>query len=408
MFKSARSRRAGWTHVPARGALLALAIGLTAASPASAVIVFECSDNLCRINGDGTGRTQITTDGTATNDYHWPSLSRDGTRMSWIRHGGLFLGTANAGGAVGPMTGLADYQVIRPDGQQVAALSWGVYSQTYVYVYNANGSIAVSGVHPDDPSIGWTPGGQLLLPWSLSSGSLPETVGICAVSADTTSCTTRLAYNPLLNFADPAVSPDGRLLAVSVKQRSSNPGGYVGLFDMSTHAWVRALTNGTQDTNISWSSDGTRLVFQRGMELYTVGVADTPGAEKLLTSGESPSWGGTEPVVAPSPTPSAPTPGTPAPVVFKATSAFRLPSNRRCHTRGAKLTLRYLRPAGVTISRVEVLAGTRRLVRRTGADARRSITLRNLPKRRFKLTIRVTPRGGSRVSAARTYKRCRG
>jgi len=402
-FQQVRVPRAG---LFARATLLALAVGCLAASPAGATIVFQCSDNLCRINADGSGRTQITSDGSSTNDYHWPSLSRGGTRMAWIRHGGLYLGDANASSAVGPMTNAAGYLVIRPDGGQVAALVHSsVYDEWYVYVYNADGSIAVSGVHPDDPAIGWSPGNGLLLPWSLDSPGLSATVGICAVSSDTTSCVTRLAYNPLLNFSDPAVSPDGKLLAVSVKNRSSDAGGYIALYDYTTHERLRMLTNGTQDTNIAWSPDGSRLVFQRGTSLYTTGVNDVPGAEKLLTAGETPSWGGTEPVAVVTPVPT-PTPAQPAPAVFKATSAFGLPGNGRCLRRGAKLTLRFLKPSGVTITRVDVRAGGRLIARRTGANARRSITLRKLPHRRFKLTVRVTPRGGAPVSMSRTYRVC--
>lgn len=108
-------------------------------------------------------------------------------------------------------------------------------------------------------------------------------------------------------------------------------------------------------------------------------------------------------------TPTTITPTTTTPVVsqaFKATSAFRLPSNRRCLKRPAKLTLSYLKPGGVTIDRVEVVIGKRRLVRRSGSAARRTVTLKRLPSKKFTLKLRVTPKGQKAVSASRTYRVC--
>jgi hypothetical protein len=389
------ARRA--TGVALRVLLTALVAGFVLAAPVGAVIVFECSDNLCRINPDGSGRAQITGDGSPVNDYHWPSLSRDGTRMSWIRHGGLFLGDPSGRVTSGPMTNLASYQTIRPDGGQIAALEWGAFPGLWVYVHNADGSIAVSGVKPDDPSFGWTPAGRLLLPWKNPD---TPTVGICIVSASTTSCEERVAFDPASSLADPAVSPDGRLLAVSVKARSSDAGGFVALYDMATHARVHVLTNGTQDTNIAWSPDGGRLVFQRGMSLYTTPATGAPGSERLLSAGETPSWGGPD-AVAPTPAPA------PSPAAFRVSAAFRLPSNSRCVRRGARLTLRYLRPPGITITRLQVLINRRTIVHRAGSHARRSITLPKIPARRFTVTVRVTRRDGLTAGTRRSYRPCR-
>ena len=63
----------------------AAAVALAAAAPAPAaasVIVFRCgadSENLCGINPDGTGRQQLTRDGTKDFPYVSPSLSRAST-----------------------------------------------------------------------------------------------------------------------------------------------------------------------------------------------------------------------------------------------------------------------------------------------------------------------------------------
>jgi DNA-binding beta-propeller fold protein YncE len=112
-----------------------------------------------------------------------------------------------------------------------------------------------------------------------------------------------------------------------------------------------------------------------------------------------------QPAAAPPPA-GGPGPGAkPAPLT--AGAVFALPSAKRCVKRGAKLTLRFRRPRGVTIERVEVLQGKRRLVRRSGAKARRTITVRAPRKgRSFTLRLRVTPRGGKTVATTRTYRLC--
>ena len=112
------------------------------------------------------------------------------------------------------------------------------------------------------------------------------------------------------------------------------------------------------------------------------------------------------PAGAPSPPPAAVPISKPAPKPFRATSAFRFPSNRACLKRPPKLRLAYLKPKGVTVDAFEARIGKKRLVRRTGAKARRSITLAKLPAKAFTLSIRVTPRGGPTVSAKKAYRVC--
>lgn len=111
-------------------------------------------------------------------------------------------------------------------------------------------------------------------------------------------------------------------------------------------------------------------------------------------------------VVSASSPPALAPPDTGTPTAFTAGRAFTLPSAKRCLKRPAKLTLTFRRPTGVTVDRVEVLLGKRRLARRSGAAARRSLTLRKLPSKTFTLTLKVTPRGGKTVSVKRTYRVC--
>ena len=68
-------------------AFIALAAALVIdAEAAQAAIVYVCSSNLCRVNSDGTGQTQLTTDGSdAGPAYGEPSLSADGSKLAYAK-----------------------------------------------------------------------------------------------------------------------------------------------------------------------------------------------------------------------------------------------------------------------------------------------------------------------------------
>lgn len=89
-------------HVPA--IVAALLIGASVIVPANAgasFIVYGCGHNLCRINPDRSGQTQSTNNGSATQPYHWPSLSRNGRAMSWLRANDVMLGDARGTASAG-------------------------------------------------------------------------------------------------------------------------------------------------------------------------------------------------------------------------------------------------------------------------------------------------------------------
>ena len=107
----------------------------------------------------------ITTDGTEAANYHWPSLSRDGRRMSWLRRADLMLGDAHAKPAVGPNERSVQFDAIRPDGRQVGALVLSaVFYGLYAYIYDATGTIAMSGPEPPLPSVGWAAADRVTSP----------------------------------------------------------------------------------------------------------------------------------------------------------------------------------------------------------------------------------------------------
>ncbi|MGO9975821.1 MAG: hypothetical protein ACLP01_24065 [Solirubrobacteraceae bacterium] len=77
------------------------------AAPAGAVIVYACGDNLCRVNSDGPNPVQLTSDGSVIHQYVGPSLSSDGTTLSFAINSatspGIYVANANVGDRVGPL-----------------------------------------------------------------------------------------------------------------------------------------------------------------------------------------------------------------------------------------------------------------------------------------------------------------
>ncbi len=221
--------------------------------------------------------------------------------------------------------------------------------------------------------------------------------------------------------ADPAVPDVAYVIAADKIWRTANhggswtattvlPGGVPSdiLVDPKSPATLYVATDvgvfRSQDTGATWTaySDGLPNRHVRALSI-------DPGHAALYAATDSglgvasliPPAGAAAPP-APAPVPIAKKVAKP----FRATSAFRFPSSRRCLKRPARLRLTYLRPRDVTVEAFEARIGKRRLVRRTGARARRSITLARLPARRFTLSIRVTPRGGATVSAKKAYRVC--
>lgn len=366
------------------------------AATARASIVYQCAINLCRVEADGTGQAQITSDGTAVSPYTWPSLSRDGTRMAWIRNGDLFLGSASAQPSVGPIVRSAIFAAIRPDGAQVGLLekSYAFPVGTYVKVYDASGAPVLSGPQPDNYSLGWAPGNALLLPWSGS----PK-IGIC-VAADTGGswqCVTRVASDPAGDLNFPAVSPDGKLLAV-------DDGGRIAVFDYAAHTLLRYVTAGPGDTTPAWSPDSASIAFQRSTGTASsseVRVVKADGSgERLLAGGgaQTPTWGGPDaPAPAPTPTPTpVQQPVAKSLVVTKTQRGTSARGRLVITTAGSRLVVRLKDKRGRllgSLTRSRVPAGTTKFTVKLNRKGRSA--LRRAGSLRLRLTITVKPPSGA-------------
>lgn len=108
----------------------------------------------------------------------------------------------------------------------------------------------------------------------------------------------------------------------------------------------------------------------------------------------------TLPTTPPPPPPDTTGPVPTAPPTVKAEDVIKLPSARRC-VRSVRITL--ARPSGVELKGLTTRAGARVIVRRTTP---RVLTIRVLPRKRFRLKVTVRANGRS-LTRTRFYQPCR-
>ncbi len=293
--------------------LAVLAATMLAASPASArtsVLVYSCGSgfaNLCQVNADGSHLKHLTTNGSATayaRKYLSPSLSRDGTRLGYLLGYKLLVLNRVTGHRTGVISHQAMLARISPDGTKVGDIEQFPAAPPYTgwrstaCVFNSNGLGAEAGRDCEGTtgSFGFTNNNRVLAAVSdlYDAGHDRYDLGICLLDPVTSGCDRFLVAQLDYDLSDPAISPNGSLLAVT----RSFPGhtqGAIALYDYRTGRLVRTLTGGSTDSGPVWSPDGARLAFVRGATTGTpkiYSVAMKGGTPRLLVAkGRAVTWG---------------------------------------------------------------------------------------------------------------------
>lgn len=263
------------------------------ASAGASYIVYRCGNpaNLCRIHPDGTGRQQLTSDGTSDNPYEGAALDPAGDHMAFIHGFNMYASDASAQNAVGP---LDTYAVAPPqisfDGSMAVDRRYypslnTYYICTFFTAQQSDGTYgsrcAGLGRFP-----AFTPDGNLVASQLLNGHDV-----VCLIDFQSRDCTRDIAVDPNADLDEAVVSPDGQTLAVVAITAGTT--GSIRLYNMGTGQLEKTLTSGPNDESPAWSPDGTRLAFVRSGNIYTIPANGSPGDEKLLVSGgDTPTWGG--------------------------------------------------------------------------------------------------------------------
>jgi hypothetical protein len=289
-----------------KGLLLTLATAMAVAAPGSAAapgsgsIVFRCGANLCRVRLDGSGRTQLTTDGRPGGPaYGWVSATNDGSRLGVAFGNQAYVLTSSGRRVSGPLrrSGAVLVALIRPDGRQIATVeqvaeilhppppSPEVHVVTpFLFLAGASGA-GRSTVARSTTTAGWL-GNHLMR--SERSRTAPYEQQICVLASNAAfDCARTLAADPGHDLWGAVASPDGRFVAAT-RAPTKKTTGEIAVYNASTGVRVRSITVGTRDSQPSWSRDGTRIAFARGGSLYVVSAGG--GAPRRIAAGVQPVW----------------------------------------------------------------------------------------------------------------------
>lgn len=293
-------------------------LGGTAASAAAADgwIFSRCVPQLCRVDGDGSDRKTITTEGLGLAGFGTPVGSRDGRVLGYDSHVSPIGSPMSAwvirpGEATGPqrIDPQATMVDLTPDGSRALVVQsvWQMDIGPQIctisttdggdrrcltrapgvsYTAYAAPDLLLGSYNPLPPTLPFLPEGLSRL------DTIVETSPAGVVGRT-------VAALPGYGLVDPELSPDGRLIVATAMQRLGQL-GRIAVFDRATGELVSWLSPQSEpgyatDDAPAWSPDGRRIVFHRqdpGYDdaLYVIDATGPVGSERRVGSGTQPVW----------------------------------------------------------------------------------------------------------------------
>jgi dipeptidyl aminopeptidase/acylaminoacyl peptidase len=281
----------------------AIVVALAAApAPARAdSILYRCFPNLCRVAPDGSGRAPLTRDGASGGPaYGWLSATTDGSRLGVSYGNRAYVLDGRGRRLAGPLPhsgGAVLETQISPDGGQVATIESvtetvppppAPHQVPYLFLSGADGSGRET-VSRSTAATNWL-AGRLLRDEAADEAPFEQQICVLASNTDFP-CERLVASAPGHDLWDPAVSPDGSLVAVT-QAPVDGFAGEIAIYAAATAQLVRVVSSGPSDSGPTWSPDGRSIAFTRGRGgLWVVRADGRPGGERrILASGVQPVW----------------------------------------------------------------------------------------------------------------------
>jgi dipeptidyl aminopeptidase/acylaminoacyl peptidase len=283
----------------------AAALAVAAAPAAADSILYRCFPNLCRVAPDGSGRTQLTRDAADGGPvYAWLSATTDGSRLGVSYGNRAYVLDGRGRRVAGPFEhsgGAVLVTQIRPDGGQVATIESITetlapypggpptpHQVPYLFLAGADGSGRET-VSRSTAATNWL-AGRLLRDDNADEAPFEQRICLLASNTDFP-CERLVAAEPGHELWDPAVSPDGSLVAVT-RAPLDGFSGDIAIYSAATAQLARVVSSGPSDSGPTWSPDGRSIAFARGDGgLWVASATGAPGSERrILASGIQPVW----------------------------------------------------------------------------------------------------------------------
>lgn len=278
---------------------------LALATPAQAsTLVYFCDFDICAVEADGSRHRNLTSK--LSGDFVAPQLSHDGRLLVYVKDGDLYAADGRARNRRAFIPAQPNYAgsgvgspVLRHDAKEVLyvrGLGLGGGSQI-CRVATRPGATPRCGTGTNGRRyFTWGPGGTIL-----SINAENDEICVTSINGGCKRVIVRIESH-LSFYQEPALSPDGRLIAANV-QRADADESRIALFDVRTGRHLRDLTKGGDYVELpDFSPDGRRVAFSSyddGWHICTVGIGGgkvrCPVRDIHWSGGprtNGPSWGG--------------------------------------------------------------------------------------------------------------------